>query len=117
MAYGKISLKNPTNHATVTAPVGFSWTVFFFGFFPPLFRGDWIAALIIFAGIWGVNLFLPGVGLVIGVVAAVVYNQNFIQRKLDNGFMIRDYDGRKPLTNDTLRRDLDPYWLPQPTTI
>ena len=41
MAYTSIIFKNPMTGAMKEAPVGFSWTVFFFGFFPPLFRGDW----------------------------------------------------------------------------
>lgn len=48
MAYTNIIFENPHNGAIKEAPVGFSWTVFFFGFFPPLFRGDWKWAVIIF---------------------------------------------------------------------
>lgn len=29
-------------------PVGFSWTVFFFGIFPALFRRDWVGFLLMF---------------------------------------------------------------------
>lgn len=46
MAFTKIVFKNPNNGAIKEAPVGFSWTVFFFGLFPALFRGDWKWAVI-----------------------------------------------------------------------
>ena len=40
MAFAKVNLKHPEFEVIKEAPVGFSWTVFFFGFFPPIFRGD-----------------------------------------------------------------------------
>jgi len=41
MAYNTIYFENPYNGQLREAPVGFSWTVFFFSCFPPIFRGDW----------------------------------------------------------------------------
>lgn len=41
MAYAVITFKNPHTGKTRLAPVGFSWTVMFFGAFPALFRKHW----------------------------------------------------------------------------
>lgn len=37
---------NPTTKEYTDAPVGFSWTVLFFGIFVPLIRGDWIGFIV-----------------------------------------------------------------------
>jgi hypothetical protein len=41
-----IRMINPQTKIVKEAVVGFSWTVFFFGFFVPLIRGDWKWCLI-----------------------------------------------------------------------
>lgn len=43
----KVMLKNENTGQIKQAKIGFSWTVFFFGFFPAIFRGDWKWFLII----------------------------------------------------------------------
>ena len=47
MAYTTVLLTNGVE--VKKAPIGFSWTVFCFGGWPPLFRQDWL---------WGVGLLI-----------------------------------------------------------
>lgn len=79
MAYTSIIFKNPHTGAMKEAPVGFSWTVLFFGIFPPLFRGDWkwaiimlIAAIITF----GLSHF----------VFMFIYNKLYIKDLIGSGY-------------------------------
>jgi len=81
MAKGKIILANKLTQMKREAPVGFSWTVFFFGFFPPLFRSDWkwfIIILILNILTWGLA----------GIVFAFLYNKLYIKDLLKDGYRL-----------------------------
>ncbi len=68
-----------------TAKVGFSWTVFFFGFCVPIFRGDAKWAVIMFAAsvltLWLANL-----------IFCFTYNGTYIRDLLSKGFRPADED-------------------------
>ncbi len=72
MAFDVLTLKNPNTGELKQAPVGFSWTTFFFGFFPAIFRSDWkhVAIMAILA------MFTFGVS---SIVFAFIYNKMYIK--------------------------------------
>ncbi len=89
MAFASINFENK-NGVVKEAPVGFSWTTLFFGFFPALIRGDWLWALIIFFATF------ISFGLA-GFVFAFIYNRLYIQGLLKQGFKVKNYSGNKAL--------------------
>jgi hypothetical protein len=74
---------------------GFSWTTFFFGGFPALFRGDIMYGLAVL--VFGVVIGLATFGLgsfVVWLVWACIYNKNYTHRLLQAGF---EFDDRPEL--------------------
>lgn len=94
----RVNLENPTTNQFKQAKVGFSWTTFFFGFWPALFRGDWKwfgiqLAIEIFLG-----CFTYGMGTgVVGIVFALFYNKLYINDLLAQGFVPSDESSKKAL--------------------
>lgn len=85
MAYTKLVMENPKTGSIKEAPAGFSWTVLFFGFFPPLLRGDWKWAVIIF-----ILAFLT-FGLS-GLVFMFIYNKLYIKDLIGSGFKVKSVE-------------------------
>lgn len=82
MAYTKLVMENPYTGQIKEAPVGFSWTVLFFAFFPPLFRGDWKWAIIIFL------LTMITIGLS-GLLFMFIYNKLYIKDLIGDEFIVK----------------------------
>jgi hypothetical protein len=82
MAYTKIVLENPKTGQIKEAPVGFSWTVFFFKWFQALFRGDWKWAIIILL----LAIFTWGIS---GLVFMFIYNKLYIKDLIGSGFKVK----------------------------
>jgi hypothetical protein len=79
MAYNKIIFENTNTREVREAPIGFSWTVFCFGFFPPLFRGDYK---------WAVIMFVTAI-ILVGlpwIIFPFIYNKLYIQDLIKSGF-------------------------------
>jgi hypothetical protein len=82
MAYNSIHFENPHTGALKEAPVGFSWTMFFFGFFVPLIRGDWkwsIVCLLIISITGGVFWF----------VFPFFYNKLYVKELISQGYKVK----------------------------
>ncbi|MEP3244951.1 MAG: hypothetical protein ABJN40_12395 [Sneathiella sp.] len=83
MAYATINFENPQTGAIKQAPVGFSWTVLFFGFFPALFRAHIVGALIMFCAF----IFTMGLS---NLIFMFIYNKMFIKYLIGEGFKVRE---------------------------
>ena len=82
MAYATLTMENPHTGAMKQAPVGFSWTTLFFGFFPALIRGDWkwciiqlILAMLTFGLSWFVFIF--------------IYNKLYVKELISSGYKVK----------------------------
>lgn len=83
-----ITLKNDAG-ITKTVKVGFSWTVFFFGFFVPLFRGDWKWALIMVASEIALAILTMGFGsLILHIIFILKYNEWYINDLKEKGYKV-----------------------------
>ena len=81
------------NYGIKEVKVGFSWTTFFFGFFPALFRGDFKWAVIQFACqavvsvlAYSINPNLSELGWLVGIIFSFFYNQLYIKDLLAKGY-------------------------------
>ncbi|MCK5602918.1 hypothetical protein KAR91_13635 [Candidatus Pacearchaeota archaeon] len=79
MAYKVSTFKNKKTGQVREAPVGFSWTMLFFGSLVSLFRGDWKGTAISIVLCW----------LTVGLshlVFPFFYNQMYINDLLNDGY-------------------------------
>ena len=97
MAFATINFEKSS--LTKEAPVGFSWTTFFLGFFPALLRGDfkW-TAIMFFAG-----LFTAGISW---LVFPFIYNRLYITSMIESGYKVKNYSGNKALIEAKLSMKL-----------
>ena len=83
--------------------VGFSWTTFFFGFFPALFRGDLKWAAIMFVISLAVGSFTFGIGSwVSSIVFSFVYNKIYIKELIEKGYKPADESARSVLEQNQI---------------
>ncbi len=105
MAYAEILVTNGIEVKKV--PLGYSWTVLFFGGFPPLFRGDWAWAIALFVG----NLFTWGL---MALVCSFFYNRTYAKSLFNKGYRVHMLPPN--VTEDSLKNYLGFLHLPsQPT--
>jgi hypothetical protein len=77
---------------------GFSWTTLFFGFFPALFRGDFITFIGGFAVSLIIAAFTLGIGaFFIGLVWAFMYNKYYTRKLLERGYIFAGSESENAL--------------------
>jgi hypothetical protein len=96
---GRLHLKNPHNGKLREAPIGFSWTTFFFGPLPALFRGHWWGAFAIFV------LAVVTSGLA-SLVFAFYYNKWYVSFLIKEGFKVTGADRDVDEISKSLSREL-----------
>ncbi|WP_078551865.1 hypothetical protein [Bacillus alkalicellulosilyticus] len=93
----KVNLSHESG-VTKEVKIGFSWTTFFFGFFPALFRGDIKWALIMFIIALVIGSFTFGIGAsVVAIVFSFVYNKIYIKELMEKGYRPADDHAKKAL--------------------
>ncbi|MET3196768.1 DUF2628 domain-containing protein [Bacillus sp. OAE603] len=95
----KVLLKT-SGGLTKQVKVGFSWTTFFFGFLPALFRGDlkWAVIMLIIEAVLG--SFTLGIGaFVAGIVFSFIYNKIYIRELIEKGYQPANDESRALLEN------------------
>ncbi|MBS4196436.1 DUF2628 domain-containing protein [Lederbergia citri] len=98
----KAVLKN-SGGVTKEVKIGFSWTTFFFGFFPALFRGDLKWAAIMFIISAAVGAFTFGLGAWIpGIVFSFVYNKIYIKELIEKGYQPANDETRNLLESNQI---------------
>jgi hypothetical protein len=79
MAFTVITVSNGVE--IKRAPLGFSWTTFFFGGIPALIRQDWVAGVLIIVA----NLLTWGIA---GIVMSFLYNKIYAKSLFEKGYAI-----------------------------
>ena len=98
MAFDKVIVENPRTGQIRTAPIGFSWTMFFFGPFAPMFRGDWKWAIILFIiAIIAAAVTAGILGWVPGLIGAFMWNKSYLNRLISDGFQLKSTERGSPL--------------------
>lgn len=82
MAFDTVYLENPRTGQVRSAPIGFSWTTFFFGPFPMLFRSSfkWFAIIFLLAVFtWGLS----------SLVFMFIINRLYLNDLLKDGYKFK----------------------------
>ena len=86
-----VILRHRDSGFTRTAYYGFSWTTLFFGFFPALFRGDYLTfiggvVIYVILAAWSYGI----MAVLASIVWAFLYNKYHASRLLERGYMFAD---------------------------
>lgn len=86
-----VRMKHKDTGIPKTGFFGFSWTSLFFGFFPALFRGDYITFIGGFVVQVIIGAFTLGLGaLIASIIWAFIYNKYYTSKLLERGYVFDD---------------------------
>lgn len=92
-----VNMRNSQTDQIKQVKVGFSWTMFFFGFWVPLFRGDWrwlvVMLLLDIIGIWSYGT----VSSIANIIMAFLYNKLYIEDLIKQGWYPADASAENAL--------------------
>lgn len=86
-----IQIKHNVSGVIKKVPEGFSWTSLFFGWFVPLFRGDFQWAFLWLL----ISIFTVGIGQ---IIMAFTYNKSYLRRMMEIGYIPADDETLMKLT-------------------
>lgn len=94
----RIAMKHKDTGIVKDGFYGFSWTTLFFGFFPALFRGDFITFIGGFVIAVIIAFITMGFGaFLISFVWAFMYNKYYTRRLLERGYVFAGSEGDNTL--------------------
>ena len=91
----EIILKHPQTGIVKTGLYGFSWTTFFFGGFPALFRGD----IVVGACVLVASVLTLGIA---SLIWAFIYNKRYTLGLIEKGYVLSGSDGENALARQKL---------------
>lgn len=97
MAFANALLKKEGENEAKEAPIGFSWTVLFFGLFVPILREDWKWFVVMLL----LTLFLGPIVILYNLAMAMIYNRIFFRGLIKKGYTVveveaeNEYDEEK----------------------
>lgn len=84
-----VSMQQQSSGLRTKAYLGWSWTSFFFGGIPALFRGDFLGFFVWFGVALALSILTAGIGnVVLWIVWSVVYNKWHARRLLSKGYIV-----------------------------
>jgi len=94
----RIAIKHKETGVVKEGFYGFSWTTFFFGFFPALFRSDFITFIGGFVISVIIALVTFGLGaLLISFIWAFMYNKFYTRKQIERGYTLAGSEAENAL--------------------
>ena len=102
-----IKMKHKDTGITKNGFYGFSWTTFLFGFFPALFRSDFITFIGFFVVSIIIGMFTMGIGsILIGIIWSFMYNKYYTQKLVEGGYQFAGSNSENALAAAALGIDI-----------